>query len=646
MSLPKKKISLFAFFLLTVFTITLKTYFSYYVDFSLGVKGLVQNLILLMNPYSLIALTLSVFLFFKGKKAFWFMFIGGFLLTFLLYANVVYFRFFSDFLTFSTLNQAGNVESMGGAVGASFKWYDFVYFIDTIIYLIILIFKRNWLDTRAFSKKFVPVVMAASVALFFLNLAIAETDRPELLTRTFDHKYLVKYLGPYNFTVYDGVKTIQNNQQKALASEDDLTKVLNYTKQKRTEPNQEYYGVAKKKNIIKIHLESFQTFLINKKVNGKEVTPFLNKLSSGKQDFTYFPNFFHQTGQGKTSDAEFTMDNSLYGLPQGSAYSLKGDNTYQSLPAILDQKEGYTSNVMHGDYKTFWNRDQVYKHFGIDKFYDATYFDMSDDNIVNLGLKDKPFFKASADYQSKMKKPFYSHMITLTNHYPFTLDEKDASIDKPNTGDTTVDGYIQTAHYLDQALEEYITDLKKKGLYDNSVIMIYGDHYGISENHNNAMEKLLGEKITPAKFTDLNRTGFWLKIPGKSGGVNKEYAGQMDVMPTILHLVGIDSKNYLMFGTDMFSKQHNDVVPFRNGDFITKDYKYVNGKLYSNKDNELLTKKPKDFDKNKKQVEKDLEMSDSVLNGDLFRFYKNPDFKKINPSKYEYKTGPKGNEKK
>lgn len=645
MSLHKKKISLFAFFLLTVFTVTLKTYFSYYVDFSLGVKGLVQNLILLMNPYSLIALILSLFLFFKGKKAYWFIFIGGFLLSFLLYANVVYFRFFSDFLTFSTLNQAGNVESMGGAVGASFKWYDFVYFIDTIIYLFILIFRGSWLDKRVFSKKFVPVVMAASVALFFLNLAFAETDRPELLTRTFDHKYLVKYLGPYNFTVYDGVKTIQNNQQKALASEDDLTKVLNYTKQKNTTPNSEYFGVAKKKNIIKIHLESFQTFLINKKVNGKEVTPFLNKLSTGNEDFRYYPNFFHQTGQGKTSDAEFAMDNSLYGLPQGSAYSLKGDNTYQSLPAILDQKQGYTSDVMHGDYKTFWNRDQVYKHFGIDKFYDATYYDMSDDNIVNLGLKDKPFFKESAEYQSKMKGPFYSHLITLTNHYPFTLSEEDADIDKPNTGDSTVDGYIQTAHYLDQALEEYVTDLKKKGLYDDSVIMIYGDHYGISENHNNAMEKLLGEKITPAKFMDLNRTGFWLKIPGKEGTVDKTYAGQMDVMPTILHLVGIDSKNFLMFGTDMLSKDHNDVIPFRNGDFITKDYKYVNGKAYSNKTNELLETEPKDLDKNKKQVEKDLEMSDNVLNGDLFRFYKNPDFKKIDPSKYEYKTGPKGNQK-
>ena len=645
MSLHKRKISLFAFFLMTVFTVTLKTYFSYYVDFSLGVKGLVQNLILLMNPYSLIALILSIFLFFKGKKAYWFIFIGGFLLTFLLYANVVYFRFFSDFLTFSTLNQASNVQSMGGAVSASFKWYDFVYFLDTIVYLFILIFKRSWLDKRVFSKKFVPVVMAASIALFFLNLAFAETDRPELLTRTFDHKYLVKYLGPYNFTVYDGVKTIQNNQQKALASEDDLTRVLNYTKQKNTEPNPEYYGIAKKKNIIKIHLESFQTFLINKKVNGKEVTPFLNKLSTGNDDFRYYPNFFHQTGQGKTSDSEFTMDNSLYGLPQGSAYSLKGDNTYQSLPAILDQKEGYTSDVMHGDYKTFWNRDQIYKHFGIDKFYDATYYDMSDENVVNLGLKDKPFFKASAEYQSKMKQPFYSHLITLTNHYPFTLNSEDASIDKPNTGDSTVDGYIQTAHYLDQALEQYINDLKTKGLYDDSVIMIYGDHYGISENHNNAMEKLLGEQITPAKFTDLNRTGFWLKIPGKNGTVDETYAGQVDVMPTILNLVGIDSKNYLMLGTDMLSKDHNDVIPFRNGDFITKDYKFVNGKVYSNKNNELITTPPKDLEKNKKQVEKDLEMSDEVLNGDLFRFYNNPDFKKINPSKYDYKIGPHGNQK-
>lgn len=627
-----------------VLTISLKTYFAYYVDLSLGVKGLTQNLILLMNPYSLLALILSVFLFFKGKKAFWFMLIGGFLLTFLLYANVVYFRFFSDFLTFSTLNQVSNVDSMSGAVGASFQWYDFVYFLDIIAYLFILIFKQKWLSLNVFHKKFIPVVMATAVALFFLNLAFAETDRPELLTRTFDHKYLVKYLGPYNFTVYDGVKTIQNNQQKALASEDDLTKVLNYTKQKQTTPNMENYGKAKGKNIIKIHLESFQTFLINKKVNGHEVTPFLNKLSSGQDDFRYYPNFYHQTGQGKTSDAEFTMDNSLYGLPQGSAFSLKGDNTYQSLPAILHQQENMTTNVMHGDYKTFWNRDQVYRHFGVDKFYDATYYDMSPENLENLGLKDKEFFKESADYLSKEKKPFYSHLITLTNHYPFTLSEEDASIPPGNTGNSTVDGYIQTAHYLDQSVEQFINDLKKRGLYDDSVIILYGDHYGISENHNKAMSQLLGEPITPAKFNDLNKTGFWIKAPGVEPKVDPTYAGQVDVMPTLLHLMGIDTKNYIMLGTDMLSKDHKQLIPFRNGDFVTDQYKYVNGKAYSHKDNKPLTTPPADLQKNKNQVENDLEINDEILNGDLMRFYKNPDFKKVNPRDYNYKAGPKGKE--
>ncbi|REH83307.1 glycerol phosphate lipoteichoic acid synthase [Staphylococcus felis] len=641
----KKKIGIFTFFLLMVLTIALKTYFAYYVDLSLGVKGLTQNLILLLNPYSLVALILSVFLFFKGRKAYWFMFIGGFLITFLLYANVVYFRFFSDFITFSTLNQVGNVDSMGGAVSASFKWHDFVYFIDTIVYLFILIFKQKWLSKNVFHKKFIPVVMATAIALFFLNLAFAETDRPELLTRTFDHKYLVKYLGPYNFTVYDGVKTIQNNQQKALASEDDLTEVLNYSKQKNTEPNVEYFGKAKGKNVIKIHLESFQTFLINKKINGEEVTPFLNQLSSGQNDFRYYPNFYHQTGQGKTSDAEFTMDNSLYGLPQGSAFSLKGDNTYQSLPAILHQKQNYTTSVMHGDYKTFWNRDQVYRHFGIDKFYDATYYDMSPENQENLGLKDKEFFDESLDYLSKEKEPFYTHLITLTNHYPFTLSPEDASIPKTDTGDSTVDGYIQTARYLDESLEQFINGLKERGLYDDSVIMIYGDHYGISENHNKAMEQLLGEPITAAKFTDLNATGFWLKAPGVEPEVDETYAGQVDVMPTLLHLMGIDTKNYLMLGTDMLSKDHNDVIPFRNGDFVTSDYKYVNGKAFSNKDNQPLEQPPADLEKNKRQVETDLEMSDKVLNGDLFRFYDNPDFKRINPTDYRYETGPQGNQK-
>ena len=88
----------------------------------------------------------------------------------------------------------------------------------------------------------------------------------------------------------------------------------------------------------------------------------------------YFDNFFHQTAQGKTSDAEFILNNSLYGLPQGSAFTTKGLNTYQAAPAILGP-HGYTSAVFHANTGTFWNRNEIYKSFGYDHFFDSSYYE-------------------------------------------------------------------------------------------------------------------------------------------------------------------------------------------------------------------------------------------------------------------------------
>ena len=65
------------------------------------------------------------------------------------------------------------------------------------------------------------------------------------------------------------------------------------------------------------------------------------------------------------------------------------------MPAILGQQQGYTSGIFHGDGKSFWNRDEIYKSFGVDEFYHEDYYDMSEENVINYGLKDKPFFKES-----------------------------------------------------------------------------------------------------------------------------------------------------------------------------------------------------------------------------------------------------------
>src|SRR5690625_7438060 len=96
-------------------------------------------------------------------------------------------------------------------------------------------------------------------------------------------------------------------------------------------------------------------------------------INNQTEDYTYYENFYHQSEQGKTADAELIMDNSLYGLPQGAAFVTKSNNTYQALPAILNQEQDYTSAILHGDGKSFWNRAEVYNVFGIAYFFDEVF---------------------------------------------------------------------------------------------------------------------------------------------------------------------------------------------------------------------------------------------------------------------------------
>ncbi len=627
------------FFSAAVVLLWLKSYLIYSFEFNLGVDNGMQQFLLFFNPLSSALIFLGIALFAKGKRAGIWMIIIDFLMSSLLYANVVFYRFNSDFITLPTLTQTSNFGSLGGSIASLVTWHDLFYMIDIILLIALFVLTRKSWGNDRMPKRKPLLVLTAGVIAFTVNLGLAEADRPQLLKRTFDRNYVVKYLGAYNFTIYDAIQNLKSSTQRVLADSSDITEVENYTKNKYAEPDPELFGAGEGKNIIKIHLESFQSFLIDYKLHGEEVTPFINSLvHDQEQNFTYFDNFFHQTEQGKTADAELIMDTSLYGLPQGSAFVTKGNNTYQAIGPILKQHQGHTSAVLHGDNKSFWNRDEVYKQLGIDEFFDSSYYDMSDDRVINYGLKDKPFFEESIPMLESLEQPFYAHMMTLTHHHPYLIDEEDATIDPAETGDRSVDRYFQTARYLDESLEQFFNDLKESGLYDDSVIMIYGDHYGISDNHNRAMEELLGEEITPLKSAQLQRVPYMIKIPGVEGrGTVHEYAGQVDAVPTLLHIMGIDAQDYILFGTDMFSKDHKDFVPFRNGDFVTPEYSLVKGTFYENKTGEVIEEPSKEMKEMEETVQRELELSDKVLFGDLLRFYTpNENWEPVDTSIYHY----------
>ena len=631
------------FFTVVVVFFWIKTYLTYITKFNLGVVGSMQNFLLLINPLPTAILLIGIGLFFKGRKSYWIMVIIDFLLSLWLFSNILYYREFSDFLSTSIIKTSGSTsDNLGKSIAGITKGTDFLVFLDVVIIVLLIAFKVFKIDVRRLKLKVSLLIEGLAVVLIGTNLTMAQKDRSGLLTRTFDNNYIVKYLGLNAFAVYDGVKTAQNNAIMAKANHSDLKTVQSYIKKNYIAPNPEYYGVAKNKNVLVIHLESFQQFLIDYKWHGKEVTPNLNKLYHAN-DTISFDNFFNQVGQGKTSDAEMMLENSIFGLQSGSAMSSYGtSNTFESAPAILGQKAGYTSAVMHGGAGSFWNRDNAYKSFGYNYFMPLSYYQNKKGYYLGYGIKDKLFFDQSIKYMEHLPQPFYLKMITVTNHYPYDLDKKNQSIDKTDTGDKTVDGYVQTAHYLDQAIGELMSYLKKSGLEKNTLIMLYGDHYGISGNHHKASAQLL-DKDSFNNFDNLQfqRVPLMFHMPGLKGGINHTYGGEIDVRPTLFNLLGINDQNMIQFGHSLLAKNAPQIVAQRNGDFITPKYSKVEGSYYYTQSGKRITHPSK---KVKAQlasisntVTTELSLSDRVITGNLLRVYKPDEFEYVKRKNYSYK---------
>ena len=633
------------FFTIVLVLFWLKTYFIYLTKFNLGAVGPMQQFLLLINPIPSGMLLLGIGLFFKGRKSYWIILIIDFILTLWLFSNILYYREFSNFLSFSIIKTSGSTsDNLGKSIAGITLASDFLAFADIAIVIALLITKVIRIDIRPLRLKVNLLIELLAVSLMGLNLLMAQKDRSGLLTRTFDNNYIVKYLGINEYAIYDGYKTAQTSAQMAKANVSDLRSVKNYLKANYVKPNPEYTGVAKGKNVLIIHLESFQQFLIGYKWKGKEVTPNLNKIYHQK-DTISFDNFFNQVGQGKTSDAEMMLENSLYGLQSGSAMSTYGtSNTFESAPAILHQEAGYTTAVMHGGAGSFWNRNNAYKSFGYQYFMPLSFYQNKPSYYIGYGLKDKIFFDQSIKYIERLPQPFYLKMITVTNHYPYDLDKKNQTIDKTNTGDETVDGYVQTAHYLDQAIGELMRWMKKTGLDKNTLVVLYGDHYGISGNHHKASAELLKKK----SFNDFDNLQFqrvplMFHMKGLKGGINHTYGGEIDVLPTLLNLLGVNDKGTIQFGYDLLSKHTPQIVAQRNGDFITPEYSKVGSDYYDTKTGEEI--KPDKKLKTKltaisNQVTTQLSLSDRVINGNLLRFYRPKWFTKVQPKDYDYNKEP------
>ncbi|QAS53072.1 LTA synthase family protein [Halobacillus litoralis] len=580
--------------------------------FSLNVENANEASILAFNPLSSIFLIFGLGILLGGRRG---MFVSYILGSLLLYVNILFYREYSDFITIPMLNQVANLADLGGSIGTILNYSDILLFVDVLIAAFLLFYLKPS-RFQAFKPKRREGIILAVVAipLFIVNLQWAETERTDLLERTFDRNMLVKYIGVINYHVYDAVLQGKTEMKKTLADSNELVPAINYLNENKKKDSNHLEGVAEGKNVIAISLESTQTFVVDNTLHGEELTPYFNDL---KEEGAYFDNFYHQVKQGRTSDSEFLLANSLYPLNRGAVFFTHSGNEYEALPSLLSEN-GYFTNVMHANDKTFWNRNVMYDSLGYDDFISKEDYEVTQEKSHGWGYLDEYFFEDSLNKMKDMDKPFFSKMITLTNHYPFTLPEEKKYIEEGETSSGTLNRYFQTIRYQDEALKQFVENFKDSKLYDNTILVIYGDHFGISENHKEAMGEYLGKDINDFEQFQLQRVPLLIYGKGIEPQENHTVGGQIDLRPTLTNLLGIEDENPIQFGNDLMDKDRRELMITRDGDFANEEYVGIQGACYDRE-----TGNPAEdgaceegFD----AAQEELEISDSIIYGDLLRY--------------------------
>ncbi|URZ17012.1 LTA synthase family protein [Clostridium felsineum] len=564
---------------------------------------------------------------FKGKRRTAYLIIIDLIISLILISDIAYFRYNKDIITVSAVQTAKLLVGVKSSVADVLSIKDFLYLLDIIILVPVFIYFKS-INKNSIKLKFrvilFLIILALGVGLDIKVFHEVNVEQPTLLTAMSNRIYLTKMIGNLNFHVVDAynfTSTKVKNSKKL--PEKRKSAISNYLENNNSIGGIKFKSEGSGKNLIMIQVEALQGFVVNKSINGKEITPNLNKWVNKS---LYFDNYFYQVAQGNTSDAEFMSLNSLYPAQSGAAYYTYAGNTFDSIPKALGEK-GYYTAALHGYSEGFWNRNVMYKSEKFDDFYGQTSY--KNNQTVGMGLSDESFLNQSLEKMQTFKQPYFSFLITLSSHYPFndTDGYEKYTTDKLDVGEyksTLLGNYLEGIHYTDEELGKFLDKLDKEGITKNSIIVLYGDHFAIPKENINQLYSFEGIKDpTDLTWYEYQKVPMFIHFPDDNHkGVNHTYSGQMDLYPTIANMYNIDNK--YMFGRDILNVNDGDStnVTFRNGSFTDGNVFYVSwtNTYYDIKTGKKIKETP-ELKKKKEAATTQLEYSDDLLNHNLLKSF-------------------------
>ena len=477
----------------------------------------------------------SLALLFNNKTSLRLLIILDVILAFFMYADLLYFRSFESFLSVYDIFQYKLFGIIGSSALALISPLDLLLFIDP---LLLLIFRKKLY--RFVSKDEDKTLRMKLLFLgYFLFCALLVTRYDEIFAPETTKIEMGAKLSIIGYHYYD-VDSFINDLNKTVSKKSVANGIENYFKIKNSnEGPVAAYGIFKDKNVIFLQVESLENFVINKKVDDQEITPNLNRLLKNSY---YFNNVHEQVNEGNSSDADFMANTSLLPLRNGAQAYLFPTNHYNSLPVIL-RNEAYYSIAIHSGEPYFWNKDVYLPNLGFDEVIDIEGMHVNDDDMFFMGLKDKAHLQQVAALIKQQKNKYYLFTVTETSHTPFKIpaEMQQLKLDE-NFDKTSVGRYYQAIHYTDGAIGEFIAELERNNDLDDTIIVIYGDHEGLHKyNSNEVLKKQVGDIATYANDGKIPLIIYNKEL---QGSVINKVGGEIDIMPTVLSLLGIDKKVY------------------------------------------------------------------------------------------------------
>lgn len=530
---------------------------------------------------SLIALIL---IWFKNKIRLTIEFILILLLSIYSFAQSLHFIYFANFFSFKKLSVIGELAGVSNEIFTKINSKFIIFVLPIIFFIFFILLVKNKKDNSdiTYINKFIIEIglfLIVVSSYFMIDTNLKEGAEKEnwlsdqyLLDSFHNSVRFYDRFGIMEYIIRDiQLSTGQKSGEKATVEEkNDIKNYINEFCIKQE--HNDMTGIYKDKNLILILAESLNNFAIN-----NELTPTLYKV---KENGYYFDNFYAPIYQSATGDSEFiSLTSMLPSVDYGTTSYTFHNNSYpKSLPNLF-KKEGYRSNSYHSYITNFYNRELFHSSLGFEVFYDESKLGIERSKYFIDGFNwnnDDFLFNRTIANTKYEEGPFFDFVITTSGHMPYVeerdeiflnLDEIENSSYSYLSNESKC--YLAAQMNFDKGLKQLIDDLEGIGQLDNTIIIIFGDHYPYGISSGEAIQEVI-------EHDDYKK----YKVPfiiydhsNETGNIISKLGSTFDIYPTICNLFELNHDNAFTVGIDLFSK-NKSIIPFSDRSILTDDFYY------------------------------------------------------------------------